>query len=252
MVRKTLAAAALVYFLAPGASPAAGQSLDDWPDQEFLDTAVAYPLATVEDTCLTRLTVDANVTVRQARCRVQSLRALGSIGGRQWYVAQYRRSALVEWRQPADSTDWDEVVLLRTAPGGDSLIPAWHIQADRTYEFLRDVQAKVRPEGLLIELLICVNGTGGCARSYFLDAGSGLRYIHIPFAKDLQARLAKGQWLHKGMTLDMETLRGTWPVAKPGDLNCCPSLMYDYAVRLEGTDLVLVSAALHPMRNERP
>jgi hypothetical protein len=60
--------------------------------------------------------------------------------------------------------------------------------------------------------------------------------------------LAEGQYLHKGLDLDLKTLTGTWPVARSGDRNCCPSLLFDFQARLDGTKMVLVGATLGPPR----
>lgn len=242
--RKLALIAALGCLLVPYPASAAMQQLDDRPDQGFLQDRAAYSHEVAAERCLTPLTVNPRAPVRQATCTVEDLRSLGDGGGGRWYVARYRRSAIVDWGEPADSMEWDEVVLLNAVPERGLLLATWHIRTERAIEFLNDVQATLRSEGLLIEVLICLNGTGGCAREYLLDSGSGLEYVHMPFAADLQARLTDGQRLHKGMTLDRESLRGTWPVSRPGDANCCPSLLYEYTIRLEGTDMVLVSASL--------
>lgn len=227
---------------------APAQTLQERPEQGFLQAASSLPVDSAARTCMTRLTLDTTARVRERSCTVERARWIGSVAGSRWYAAQYRRTALVEWSQPADSVEWDEVVLMRARTDSDSVVPVWHFRTERTYEFLSDIAAASRPEGLLIELLICLNGTGGCLREYLLDTGAGLRHVNKPFASSLQARLPEGQRLHKGMTLDLVTLRGTWPVNAGTDPNCCPSLMFDYEVRLEGVDMVLVDAVLKPAK----
>jgi hypothetical protein len=143
--------------------------------------------------------------------------------------------------------DWDELVILRAGSGSDSVVPQWHIRMERYVELLRDVRAEPRPEGLLIDLLICLNGTGGCSHEYLL-ATAELHYVDSNVAASLQALLAEGQYLHKGLDLDLKTLTGTWPVARSGDRNCCPSLLFDFQARLDGTKMVLVGATLGPPR----
>jgi len=72
------------------------------------------------------------------------------------------------------------------------------------------------------------------------------RALAQPFARDLQARLPPGHWLHKGRHLDLQTLSGIWPVAAPGDPNCCPSLELPFTLALLDDALVLREAG--PLR----
>ena len=231
-----------------GIGPLAGQSLRERPNQGFLDDDAVYSLADVNARCLTPLVVNTVAEVREPECRVVEVRELEGHVDDRWFSALYRRSALVDWTEPADSVEWDEVVLLRARAEDASMVPVWHIRTERIIEVLQDVKAQARTEGLLIEVLICLNGTGGCSREYLLDSRSELRYVDKVFADELKAMLTGGQHLHGGMRLDLQTLRGMWPVAVPGDGNCCPSLMFDYAVRLDGVRLMLVEATLRPVR----
>jgi hypothetical protein len=82
----------------------------------------------------------------------------------------------------ADLMDWDELVILRAGSGSDSVVPQWHIRTERYVELLRDVRAESRPEGLLIELLICLNGTGGCSSEYLL-ATDELQHVESNVAR---------------------------------------------------------------------
>lgn len=65
------------------------------------------------------------------------------------------------------------------------------MRTERYVELLRDVRAESRPEGLLIELLICQNGTGGCSSEYLL-ATHVLEHVESNVAAGLQALLAAG------------------------------------------------------------
>jgi hypothetical protein len=227
--------------LAPGTARGATQSLED--RSGFLSRSAEYSPAQAATECVTPLVLEGSAPIREPLCVVLDVKPITDTAP-EWYVARYRRSAIVEWSESADMAEWDEVVLLRVAGGGASFVPAWHIRTERALEFLGGVTAHLRPEGLLIEIPTCFNGTGGCSRGYLLDSAEGLQHVTMPFVDDLGARLEYGRRLHKGMTLDLETLRGTWPVARPDDANCCPSDAFDYAVRLDGTRLVLVEAEL--------
>jgi hypothetical protein len=242
---------ACVLLLLPGRS-SAQIAVESRPGRGFLPQDSAHSLSDLSQVCLTSLDLNETVAVREPACTVEEVQSLGAttaIDGERWYAATYYRSALIEWDVPADSVDWDEIVLLRSRGGPpDSVVTVWHVRVERDYWVLRGVRSQSRPEGLLIEVLMCLNGTGGCTRQYHLARGEGLAEVNKQFATDLQARLPDGKRLHKGMTLDLETLRGTWPVAGPTDANCCPSEIFDYSVRLDGTELVLIDALLRPIK----
>jgi len=239
-------ALALALTLALVATPAAAQHLSERPDNGFLEPSQAVPLDRAALDCLTPVRVRGADEMRDWTCAVEFLRPLGAVDSLRWYVARYRRGAVYRDTIFEDSVEWDEVVLLSAADGGAAVRPVWHILTERTFAFLSDVRAERRTEGLLIELLICLNGTGGCGRHYLLDPGAGLSVVAMPFVDELRARLPDDHALHKGVTLDLATLRGTWPVALRGDANCCPSKVFDYEVRLDGASMVLFAASLRP------
>lgn len=226
------------------ASTGSAQTFAERPDQGFIASRAVYSLAEASRTCVTPLEVGTTAPVRGPTCDVVAIQLIGSREASRMYGVQYRRSALVEWTEPADSVEWDELVLFRSVSGAGALNPVWHIRTERAIEFVSGVKAQPRQDVLLIELLLCLNGTGGCSRNYLVDTAAGLEYVRMRFADELRAQLSEGERLHKGMTLDLETLRGTWPVAELGDANCCPSKVFHYEVRLAGTELILEHAAL--------
>jgi hypothetical protein len=211
-------------------STGVAQTLAEWHDQNFIAVGPMYTLSEASRTCLTPLELQTTAAVREPACEVEAVRLIGSRGASRMYAVQYRRSALVEWTEPADSVEWDELVLFRSVSEADSLVAVWRIRTDRANEFISGVKAHPRQGILLVEVLLCLNGTGGCSRNYLVDSAAGLEHVGMPFADHLGRQLPEGERLHKGMTLDLETLRGTWPVAVPGDANCCPSKVFDYAV----------------------
>jgi hypothetical protein len=225
-------------------STGSAQTLAERAGVGYITSGAAHTQAHVRRTCVTPLDVGTATRVRDATCDVVAIEPIGSRDGYRMYAARYRRFSLVEWTQPADSVEWDELVLFRSAAERDTLVPVWHVRTERAIELVSGVKAQPRDGVLLIEVLLCLNGTGGCTRNYLLDSSAGLEYMTMTFADELRAQLSEGDRLHKGMTLDLETLRGTWPVAEQSDANCCPSRVFDYVVRLEGADLVLVSSAL--------
>jgi hypothetical protein len=224
-------------------SAGVAQTLAEWPEQSFIAAGTRYTLSDASRTCLTPLELQTTAAVREPACEVEAFRLIGSREASRMYAVQYRRSALVEWTEPADSVEWDELVLFRSVSEGDSLVAVWRIRTERAIEFVSGMKAHPRQGILLVEVLLCLNGTGGCSRNYLVDSAAGLEHVSMPFAEALRTQLPEGERLHKGMTLDMETLRGTWPVAGPGDANCCPSKVFDHAVRLDRTELILVRCA---------
>lgn len=194
--------------------------------------------------CVTPLLVGARVRVEEATCEPEgSVREIGAAPAR-WYLARFRRTAVVHWTEPPDSVAWDEVVLFSRIADADSVTPRWHLMTERAIEVTEGVVAQPRAEGILLEVSVCVTGTAGCAADYLLMRGDTLTALAEPFVDALAARLPSGLSLHKGMRLDLQTLKGVWPVAAPGDGNCCPSAAFDFQIRLIGLSLVLMDARL--------
>lgn len=244
--RSQVVLGAFVASLLVLARTAAAQPLAERSDQAFIAPGSIYTLAEAGRICVTPLELRTNADIHDEFCTVEELQQIGARDGTRWYAAQYLRSALVGWAEPADSVEWDELVLLRSESETGSIVPVWHIRTERIYEFVSGVKAQSRHGVLLIEVLLCLNGTGGCSRNYLVDSAGGLGFVSMQFVDELKARLSQGKRLHKGVTLDLETLHGTWPVSGPGDANCCPSEVFDYTVRLDNARLILVNAVLRP------
>lgn len=196
--------------------------------------------------CVTTLRTGFVTPAADSSCRVVNLVPLGTAGQDDWYVARYRRSVIHADSFATDTMDLDELVLFARAPHASDARLAWHLVRDRDYEFLDTLRWVPTRHGVFLDLLTCLNGTGGCGDEYLRFDGARWRVITQPFAKDLQSRLPADHWLHKGRQLDLETLTGVWPVAAPGDANCCPSLELSFSLRLVNDALVLRDAG--PLR----
>jgi len=146
----------------------------------------------------------------------------------------------------ADTLALDELALFARAPAAPDARLVWHLVRDRDFEFLDTLQWVGTSRGVFLDLRICLNGTGGCGNEYLRFDGERWRAVTQPFARDLQARLPPDHRLHKGRWLDVATLTGIWPVAAPGDANCCPSLELPFSLRLVADALVLLDAG--PLR----
>ncbi|HZD04653.1 MAG TPA: hypothetical protein VE173_07040 [Longimicrobiales bacterium] len=220
------------------------QMIAELPDSGFVRDAPAVPRRAVDSACVLPLADPAQVGDVEVGCNVVEVAELGEVDGTHWVAATYRLSVIDRRVDPPDSTSYDQVALLSGVPGEGPLTPRWRFETDRRFELLSGVEGVRREEGLVVELLICLNGTGGCTREYLLAAGERLEVVEKRFAAELATRLPAGVRLHKGMTLDLTTLRGVWPVAAEDDPNRCPSLELAYEVRLVGATMVLVRSEL--------
>jgi len=242
-----LAIAALATWC--GTPGAAAQQPHDVADG-FRDSArVAW--ADAGTRCATALRTGFVTPATDSACRVVNLAALGTAGGVEWHAARYRRDAVVADSVAPDTLALDELALFARAPGAPDARLVWHLVRDRDVEFLDTLQWVGTSRGVFLDLRICLNGTGGCGNEYLRLDGDRWRALTQPFARDLQARLPPDHSLHKGRRLDLATLTGIWPVAAPGDANCCPSLELPFALRLVADALVLLDAGPlrpHPAR----
>jgi len=223
------------------AASAGAQLLPQAPEEGFFEVPLPTgPGALAE--CATPLTVTTVAPVTDLGCAVVDVTPLGATDRpRAWMVA-YRRAAVVEYDQFADSMSIDELVLVRQETDRRFLL-VWHLPQVRTYSFLEQVQSVQRDEGILVSYLICLNGTGGCAQHFLLGAPAW-SVVGQPYLDELRERLPEGGSLHKGRRIDLSSLEGTQPIAFPGDANCCPSGTMRFRVALVGHDLRLVSAEL--------
>lgn len=201
------------------------------------------PRATARSSCVLPLGEPYALEVRDVLCKASGLTDIGAAEGWEWVVGRYHLAATGAWSTLGEPVEFDQVVLFSADSAGSGLTPRWRLETDRRVLFISDVAAVQRQEGLVIELVLCLNGTGGCSREYVL-AIRGLQFIERAFIEELSAMLPPGLRLHKGMTLDLTTLEGVWPVAATGDANCCPSWELVYEVALIGSALKLVNAEL--------
>jgi hypothetical protein len=134
-----------------------------------------------------------------------------------------------------------------TEQSTSSLTPVWHYRYDD--DLLRSLKPEVvrRPDNsVLITIIECLNGTGGCAQS-FASFRDGRWYpIALQFLDSLDRR-NPGSIQH-GFRVDAETLRGEVPLYSPQDGNCCPSRIAVVVLRLQDDALYLDSLRIRPTR----
>jgi hypothetical protein len=247
----------LIHLLAPiallGPAGVSAQAISEQVDSGFVRGAPSVSRGDATTACVLPLGEPFELEVRVTGCEVAEV--VDAEEG--WVLVHYRRPALVT--EPPETPTWvDQVVLFAVEGDTGELSPRWRYEVERTFSFVSGLAAVRRPEGVVLELLACLNGTGGCLREYLLLRPGRLDVVAQPFVAEMQALLPAGLHLHKGMTLDLATLSGVWPVAAPEDPNCCPSRELAFEVRFVGTALELVSSRLSPpghagvLRDQRP
>ena len=130
----------------------------------------------------------------------------------------------------------------RTLQSSKSLA-LWHLTRIQAYEFLERVESVESNGGTPVSYLTCLNGTGGCTQHFLFGQGTW-EVVAQPYLRVLEELLPQDWSLHKGRLIDLDTLRGTQPITRPGDANCCPSGMIEFVVELSDGALHLVSATV--------
>jgi len=243
MVSRRRGAAFAVALLAL-AAPARAQDAGDIANGARDSLRVAW--ADLAARCVTPVASPYVTPVRRSGCQVASVTPLGSGDGRDWHVVRYLRELIVQDTAWADTLPLDELLLAGHAPGAPDAEVVLRWTSDRRELFLDTIVAVPMAQGMLMELTLCLNGTGGCAQDYFRLVAGRWRGVTQAYSRDLRGRLPADHSLHQGRRLDLVALTGVWPVAGPDDPNCCPSFEIAFRVRLDGDTLRLVEAG--PMR----
>ena len=188
------------------------------------------------------------------RCHEVTMSTLGETADSVWAVVRYRDTVVTLLRTPSgdfpDTIIYDDVILAGRRAADPRGVIRWHGRRDRSIEFLDAALWRSTPHGTFLEIVFCLNGTGGCAMEYLHHRAGRWRPITQPFITQLQGRLPASYSLHKGQRVDLATLSGIWPVAQRGDGNCCPSYEISFQLRLRGDSLELLSTG--PLRRRTP
>jgi hypothetical protein len=180
------------------------------------------------------------------RCEVVEFNRLaGPASG--WTVVRYRWTAAKPAGDPSsrssqsDVATAEEVVLFDTPTPG-KVQPIWHDRfATGEGAVWRSVTlegAPARGDAILLSVMYCVNGTGGCGQE-FLRRNPNRTWTRIRQAwfgqlpPDFRGRIRHGS------RIDPHSLRGEAGFYGDGDPNCCPSQMLSVELALRGDCLVL-------------
>ena len=104
-------------------------------------------------------------------------------------------------------------------------------------EIARFEKVAVRPAGgqRVLDILSCVNGTGGCAQELFAWRSGALLPIATNYRDAFNRKLPPGLTTYKSPSIDLKTMTirgGGWRDGK--DPNCCPSISMQCKVSLAG------------------
>jgi hypothetical protein len=179
----------------------------------------------------------------ETSCRMTETGELARADGERFRFARYRRRIVMppeDARRPRDRQIInEEVVVLFSQPAeGGRLRPAWMWMYGPN--FIASVNLKTAPApggGVLLSVVDCVNGTGGCGQDFLLRRGGRWRTVRDPWHRQLPASMRDGFW--KGTHIDPATLEGGGGLYSRQDGNCCPSRRLHVRVRLRGDSLVL-------------
>jgi hypothetical protein len=228
----------LALLLAGLAVSAEGQVEPSQPAAGFV-TGVSAPAATAFSACITEIQLDHTGASADRGCRVVDSVRLASRGGPPAWMLTYRRDLLLDYTEFTDTLAVDELVLIRARPASDRVEVVWHLTSIQAYAFLQGVESALTGEGVLVSYRTCVNGTGGCVVQFLLG-DQRWAVVAEPYMDGLTAAVPAGWSLAKGHELDLSTLTGVQPIARPGDPNCCPSGEIQFAVELRAGALHLV------------
>ena len=182
-------------------------------------------------------------------CRLTETKELRRVGVR-WRFARYRRRWVLppsDPRRPRYRPVQDEevVVLFSQPTAGGRLRPEWI--ASYGPNFIAAVDLLTGPAaggGVLLSVLECVNGTGGCRQHFMLRRAGRWRPVREPWFRQLPASMQGRFW--KGTYVDPVTLRGRGGLYADSDGNCCPSREVVFSVALHGDSLVLRDYRVRP------
>lgn len=179
----------------------------------------------------------------ETSCRMTETGELRRVEGERFRFARYRRRIVMppqnpRWPNDRPIIEEEVVVLFSRAAEGGRLRPVY--MAMYGPRFIASVHLKTARApggGVLLSVLECVNGTGGCGQDFMLRRGGRWRQVREPWFRQLPASVRQG--FMRGSYIDPATLEGGAGLFSEGDGNCCPSRGLDVRVRLRGDSLVL-------------
>jgi hypothetical protein len=188
-------------------------------------------------------------------CDVADYRALGSTPAGEWFAARYQWRSVFTAEDTAreatgrDTVTEDEaVVFARLKPG--QVQPVWHARYDTgKYAVWRSITPEVAATAdstVLLSVMSCVNGTGGCSQEFVQRHADG---HWVPVWQVWIDQLPKGfsGRIRHGVRIDPRSLKAEAPFYGDRDPNCCASSMLRAQLVLRGDSLALGRRAVVPL-----
>jgi hypothetical protein len=190
-----------------------------------------------------------------SRCDVADYQPLGSTPVGQWFTARYLWVSLFtaedtsQGRSARDTvTEEEAVVFARSKPG--QVRPLWHARYETgEYAVWRSVTPElgwIRDSTLLLSVMSCVNGTGGCSQE-FMQRHPDAHWAPVWQTWLDQLPRGYGGRIRHGVRIDPRTLKAEAPFYSERDPNCCPSSMLRAELVLRGDSLALGRQTVVPL-----
>lgn len=182
-----------------------------------------------------------------AHCDVVAYQILTSAPPGRWIAARYRWTLLFTAEDTArgstarDTVTEEEVVLFDASQPAQ-VRAVWHARFETAdYAIWRSVTPEIAPTGegtMLLSVMSCVNGTGGCGQEFLHRHRDGRWFPVWQSWLDQLPHGFAGRIIH-GVRIDPVTLRGEAGFYGDRDPNCCPSQRLIVDLALRGDSLVL-------------
>ena len=193
--------------------------------------------------CLTAMDWEEGLEIQELDCEVvDSTSITGPQEGRVW-MYKYLRRAIWRYEPVVDTLALDELVLVEAHAGREERQIIWRLVSERAISFLGQVESAISEGRVLVSYFECLNGTGGCGQQFLLGEEEW-SVVAQPYLDELETLVPEGWRLHKGRRIDIQTMEGVQPIAKPTDGNCCPSGRIDFTVVLREGRLELLGAVV--------
>jgi hypothetical protein len=191
-----------------------------------------------------------------ARCQVVAFRALERGTQPHWTTARYAWTSVFSAEDTTrgagarDTVTEEEVVLFEARSGQGR--PTWHVRFETGSSAMwRSITPELAPArgGVLLSIMRCFNGTGGCGQEFLLRHPDG-RWFPVWQAWPDQLPQGFAPRLLHGFHIDPRTLRGEAGFYGERDGNCCPSQILVVHLALRGDSLVLQRHLVRPAPSE--
>ncbi len=198
-----------------------------------------------------------NYPVLGEDCAVVETRELGVLGNSQYLMMRTLESVTYDegegntYTCKADGAALIEIPRDNGNKNKGRLV--WHDATEREFYFISAVNAHTTPEGkVILDILYCLNGTGGCAQGMLLwTATEGWQeLVRDGSWPPIYEHLPAGYRPHKSPAIDFGNMTWEQHLVGPVDPNCCPSGRINFALALVDDNLAVKSYAISVLQPE--